>query len=103
MDNWGVAEQDSGSDSAVAGSAPNPDGSSFAFDRKWLAVRKAVAAADGKPFIMEEFGAPLHPQDFAGLNTKTLKILRAWTPNPKEVAAADGRPWVVEKMVCRAC
>lgn len=56
MDNWGIAEQDSGDDSQVAMSAPKADGSSFAFDRKWLAVRKAVAARDGRPFVIEEFG-----------------------------------------------
>ena len=44
-------------DPQVAMSAPKADGSSFTFDRNWLAVRKAVAAADGRPFVIEEFGA----------------------------------------------
>ena len=51
-----MAEANSSDDNSVATSVPNP-ATSFTFDRTWLATRKAVAAADGRPFVIEEFGA----------------------------------------------
>ena len=61
VDNWGIAVVDSSSDASVAMSAPKADGSSFAFDRLWLSARKAASAADGRPFVIEEFGALIAP------------------------------------------
>ena len=51
------ASRNIGHSNQVALSAPKDDGSSFTFDREWLAVRNAAAAAEGRPFIIEEFGA----------------------------------------------
>jgi len=45
----------------VASSVPDP-ATSFAFDRQWLSTRKAIAAADGRPFVIEEFGAQTDPR-----------------------------------------
>ena len=56
VDNWDVAEANSTDDGSVAMSAPAADGSSFKFDRTWISTRNAVAAADGRPFVIEEFG-----------------------------------------------
>ncbi len=58
VDNWDVAEPNSEDDTSVATSAPNP-ATSFAFDRTWLSTREAVAQADGRPFIIEEWGETL--------------------------------------------
>ncbi len=49
-------QTNSSDDNSVASSIPDP-ATSFAFDRQWLSTRKAIAAADGRPFVIEEFGA----------------------------------------------
>ena len=60
VDNWNVAEANSSDDNSVASSIPDP-ATSFAFDRQWLSTRKDIAAADGRPFVIEEFGVPADP------------------------------------------